>query len=395
MLPESTRIMSADDHIIEAPHLWVDRVPAKYREDCPRIVEVDGRQAWLYEGELTYIPMGSCRPLEGHSEAGYPPAPGTARFDEIRPGCYDPVERLKDMDVDGVWGQLCFPNFARFAGHRFFLDVSDPELGLACLRTYNDYLLDEWCATDPDRLFGAVILPLHDLDLAVAELERVVAKGARAIAFSENPTVLGLPSVHTEHWEPLWDVADAAGLPVCMHIGSSSRLLTTSPDAPPGVLVSLNGLNSMMACVDWMFSGILERHPHLKVILSEGGAGWIPYIVERADKAFHDRRLRRDLSIGQAGGAGALPPSQVFAEHMYVCLVDEHFALRSLGEIPVGNLLWEGDYPHGDGLWPNNRTYLEKALTDVPDGDAVKIAETNLRGLLNAGPERPLRSGQA
>src|SRR5207302_239255 len=289
MLPATTRLMSADDHMIEPPDLWVDRVPARFRDDCPRIVEVDGRQAWRWQDELTYIPMGSCRPLPGFDEAGYPPAPGTARFDEIRPGCYDPVERIKDMDIDGVWGQLCFPNFARFAGHRFYLDVADQELGLACLRTYNDYLLDEWCATAPSRLFGAVILPLHDLDAAVAELERVLAKGAKAIAFSENPTVLGLPSVHTDHWDPLWAIANAG--------------------------------------------------------------------------------------IGQPGGGGTRP-SQLFAQHVYVCLVDEHFALRVLGDIPVDNLLWEGDYPHGDGLWPHNHSYLEKALADVPEADALKIAET-------------------
>jgi predicted TIM-barrel fold metal-dependent hydrolase len=384
MLPDSTRIFSADDHLIEAPHLWVDRVPARFRDDCPRIVEVDGRQAWLYEGELTYVPMGSCRPLPGFSEAGYPPAPGTARFDEIRPGCYDPDERIKDMDIDGVWGQLCFPNYARFAGHRFYLNVRDPQLGLACLRTYNDYLLDEWCATDRDRLFGAVILPLHDIDAAVAELRRVVAKGARAVAFSENPTVLGLPSVHTEHWDPLWALANEARLPICMHIGSSSRMVTTSPDAPPPVLVALTGTNSMMACVDWLFSGILQRFPELKVVLSEGGAGWIPYILERAEKAFHDNRTATDLSIGQAGVKDSRPPHEVFATHMYACLLDERFALRNLGDVPADNLLFEGDYPHGDGLWPNNRAYLEKALADVPAHDAVKIAETNLRTLLHA-----------
>jgi len=383
VLSASTRLMSADDHMIEPRHLWVDRVPARYRDRCPRIVEVDGREAWQYEDELTYIPMGSCRPLPGFSEAGYPPAPGTARYDEIRPGCYDPVERIKDMDIDGVWGQLCFPNYARFAGHRFFLNVKDHELALACLRTYNDYLLDEWCATDPSRLYGAVILPLNDIGLAVAELERVLAKGAKAIAFSENPTVLGLPSVHTDHWDPLWSAVNEAGIPVCMHIGSSSRLVTTSADAPPTVLVSLNGLNSMMAGVDWLMSGILERFTNVKVMLSEGGAGWIPYILERADKAFGDKRLKPNETIGQTSKGGTLPPSQLFREHMYVCLVDEHFALRSLGDIPADNLLWEGDYPHGDGLWPNNHRYLEKELADVPDEDATKIAETNLRGLLH------------
>jgi predicted TIM-barrel fold metal-dependent hydrolase len=382
MLPETTRLLSADDHMIEPPHLWVDRVPHQFRDRCPRIVEVDGRQAWLYEDELTFIPMGSCRPLPGFDEAGYPPAPGTARFDEIRPGCYDPGERIKDMDIDGVWGQLCFPNYARFAGHRFFLNVKDHQLGLACLRTYNDYLLDEWCGTDPARLYGAAILPLQDIDLALVEFDRVVSKGAKAIAFSENPTVLGLPSVHTDHWDPLWSVVNEAAIPVCMHIGSSSRLVTTSEDAPPTVLVSLNGLNSMMAGVDWLMSGIFERFPQIKVILSEGGAGWIPYILERTDKAFHDKRIKPNPAIGQTAKAGNVLPSQLFRDHMYVCLVDERFALRCLDEISVDNLLFEGDYPHGDGLWPNNRRYIEKELADVPDHVAVKIAETNLAKLL-------------
>ncbi|MHB8665574.1 MAG: amidohydrolase family protein [Acidimicrobiales bacterium] len=381
MLPPGTKPMSADDHMIEPPHLWVDRVPAAYRDRCPRIVEVDGRQAWSYEDELVYIPMGSCRPLPGLSEAGSPPAPGTARFDEIRPGCYDPVERLKDMDIDGVWGQLTFPNYARFAGHRFYRNVRDLDVGLVCLRTYNDYLLDEWCATDPHRLYGAAILPLYDIDVAVAEAHRVLAKGAKAIAFSENPTVLGLPSIHTRQWDPLWAVLDEARAPVCLHIGSSSRLVTTSDDAPPTVLVTLNGVNSMLAAADWLMAGVLERFAGLRVILSEGGAGWIPYLLERADKAFRDVRLNRDTSIGQAG-KGTRPPAELFAEHVYVCLVDEHFALRSLADIPVDNLLWEGDYPHGDGRWPDNLKYLEEALADVPDADAAKIAETNLRGLL-------------
>src|SRR3990170_4129242 len=224
--------------------------------------------------------MGSCRPLDGFDEAGYPPAPGTARFDEIRPGCYDPVERLKDMDLDGVWGQLCFPNYARFAGHRFFFGVKDRELGRVCLQTYNDYLLQEWCATDTQRLYGAAVLPLDDIDAAVAEAERVVGLGAKAIAFSEKPTVLGPPSIHTGHWDPLWPVLAEAGIPVCMHIGSSSRLVSTSDDAPVTVLVALHGVNSMMTCVDWLMGGVLDRFPALNVILSEGGAGWVPSVLE-------------------------------------------------------------------------------------------------------------------
>lgn len=382
MLQPLTKILSADDHLIEPPTLWTERVPARFRDTCPHIVEIDGRQAWEYEGGITYIPMGSCRALPGFREEGYPPAPGTANFDEIRPGCYNPDERLKDMDTDGTWGQLCFPNYARFAGHRFYLNVKDSELGLACLRTYNDFLLEEWCGTDPRRLFGAAILPLYDVSLAISELERVVDKGAKAIAFSENPTVLGLPSVHTDHWDPLWSAVVETGVPVCMHIGSSSRMVTTSDDAPSTVLVALNGVNSMMAAVDWLMGGILERFEGLNVILSEGGAGWVPYMLERMDKAFLDRRTQPALDIGQTSKGGSLLPSEVFRRQMYVCLVDERFALRNLGDIPVDNLLFEGDYPHGDGLWPENQSYLEKVLAEVPDEDAHKIAHGNLAGLL-------------
>ncbi len=379
MLPETVKPMSADDHLIEPANLWVDRVPAAYRDRCPRIVEVDGREYWEYEGARTPNMMGTRRPLPGFLPSGHSSMPGrgSARYDEIRPGCYDPVARLEDMDTDGVWGQLCFPDYSRFAGHRFYLGVEDLDAGVVCIQTYNDYLLDEWCATDPERLFGAVILPLHDIDLAVAELERTIAKGARALAFSENPTVLGLPSVHTAHWDRLWSIVNEAGVPVCMHIGSSSKLVTSSDDAPVSVSLTLTGMNSMLACVDWLMSGAFERFADLSIVLSEGGAGWVPYVLERADKMFHDKRFDEMMSHKPL-------PSELFAAHVYVCLVDEYFALRSLDSLPVDNMLWESDYPHGDGLWPDNRAYLDKALADVPAGDAVKIVETNFRRLFKA-----------
>ena len=376
MLPANVKPMSADDHLIEPPDLWTNRLPAAYHDQGPHIVEVDGREYWEYEGVRTPNMMGTRRPLPGFVPTGHPdmPGKGTARYDEIRPGCYNPVARLADMDIDGVWGQLCFPDFSRFAGHRFYLGVKDLDLGLLCTQAYNDYVLDEWCATDPERLFGSVILPLFDIDLAVAELERTIAKGASAISFSENPTVLGLPSVHTDHWDPLWAVANDAGIPVCMHIGSSSKLINTSDDAPTSVSLTLTGMNSILACVDWLMSGAFERFAKLNIVLSEGGAGWVPYVTERADKMFHDKRFEEMMSHERL-------PSELFAEHVYVCLVDEYFALRSLDDMPIDNMLWEGDYPHGDGLWPDNLVYLEKAFADVPEADAQKIVESNFRRL--------------
>jgi predicted TIM-barrel fold metal-dependent hydrolase len=370
MLPESTKLISADDHVIEYPGLWLDHLPAKFRDDGPRVIKVDGLDKWRFQDELVGIESGSTRLLVGDGQEIR-----WVNFDEIRPGCYEPTARLADMDEDGVWGQLCFPNYARFAGHRF-QKAKDPELGLACIRAYNDYLLDVWCAADRERLSGMALIPIWDLETAIAELHRAVEKGARAVGFSENPTVLGLPSVHTDHWDPLWAAVSEVDVPICMHIGSSSRLVTTSDDAPGSIQVALLGMNSIMAAVDWLFCGALERFPKFRVILSEGGAGWVPYVVERCDKVFWDYR------VGRHQEPGARPPSELFAEHMYVCMVTEHFALRAIGDIPVDNLLWEGDYPHGDGLWPHNRKWLEDAMVDVDDADAVKIAETNPRRVL-------------
>ena len=366
MLPSETKLISVDDHVIEHPRVWLDRLPERFKERGPRIVEVDGgRQVWQYEDEIVPISEGVVRLLPGVDRAGLPG--GRVRYDEIRPGCYDPAARLEDMDIDGVWASLCFPNFTRFSGHRFLFG-KDRELALLCTQAYNDFIVDEWCAADPGRLIPMAILPLWDVDLAVAEMTRLAPKGVKAVAFSENPTVLGLPSVHTDHWDPLWAAVQDADLPVCMHIGSSSRLMTSSPDAPPSITVALFGANSMVAFADWIFSGIFERFPRLRAVLSEGGAGWIPYMLERCYKSW--------VIHGDSSGA-VRPPADIYRDHIYACMVTDAFAVDSLQAIGTDNLMWESDYPHQDGMFPDSRRVLEKSLAGVGEGDAVKIGHDN------------------
>lgn len=366
MLPPDTRLISVDDHVIEPAHLWLDRLPSKWHDVCPRVVELpSGGHGWRYEDELVPLSQSIVR-LSDESIRGER-SDRTVRFDEMRPGCYEPKARLDDMTLDGVWASLGFPNFTRFAGHRFLMG-QDLELGLACLRAYNDFIIDEWCAADPDRLVSLAILPLWDVDLSVAEMERMVDKGAKAVAFSENPVILGLPSVHTDHWDPLWAAVSEADVPVCMHIGSSSQLATSSAEAPLSVTLALFGVNSMVAFSDWIFSGIFERFPKMRAVLSEGGAGWIPYMVERAEKAWH--------ILGDASGA-TRPPAELYREHIFACMVTDAFAIASLEHIGVDNLMWESDYPHQDGVFPESRRTLEAVLADVADADAVKIGHDN------------------
>ncbi len=379
-LPPNVRAVSVDDHIIEPPHLWQDRVPARYRADAPHVVELDdGTQAWAYEDQVIRTVRGNAR-----TAPGFPHDPnGWARFEEMRPGCYDPKARLADMDLDGVWAQVGFPDFCRFAGHRF-LSGRNRELSILCVQAYNDFVFDEWSATDRQRLVPLAIVPFWDVPAAVREVQRVAERGARAIAFSENPTTLGLPSVYTDHWERLWGAIEETGLPVCLHIGSSSKLLKSSDDAPPPVALTFVGANSMIACADWLFSGILERHPGLRVVFSEGGAGWVPYVLERADEVFDEFP---DVV------PATRPPRELFAEHMYVCMLKDATALAALDVIPNDNLTWESDYPHESGTFPNSRALLSESMAGVAADIAVKIAAGNASRLFGLDREKVAVNG--
>lgn len=222
-------------------------------------------EVWVYEGRVhPYIGLNAVAGKKPE-EFGLEPT----RYDEMIPGCYDPKARLRDMDLDGVWGALSFPSFPGFAG-TVFLDGQDRELARLCVQAWNDFVLDEWCATAPGRLIPLVILPLWDVEACVAEIHRTAAKGAKAISFPENPAPRGLPSFHTDHWDPVFSAAEETGLPLCLHFGTSGKPPKTAEDAPFAVTIALFGCNAMFATADLLFSPVLHKHPKLKIGLSEG-----------------------------------------------------------------------------------------------------------------------------
>jgi predicted TIM-barrel fold metal-dependent hydrolase len=181
-------------------------------------------------------------------------------YDEIRPGCYDRTARLEDMDTAGIEASLCFPNmFTRFCGQRFLFS-SDKDLALLCVRAYNDFILDEWCA-GTDRLIPSGIIPLWDPVLAASEVRRCAAKGMRAMAFSEQPALLGLPSIYTDHWDPFFAACEEYGVVLMMHVGSSSNMTRTSMDAPSAVYHTLSVVNSGKAMVDWICAALPLPYP--------------------------------------------------------------------------------------------------------------------------------------
>ena len=217
-LQDYMQIISVDDHLIEHPRVFSDRLAAKYLAEGPRIVEDEkGRHIWHFEDKV--FPYIGLNAVAGKTPDQYGLEP--LRFGDMIPGCYDPAERVKDMDVDGVHAACCFPSFPGFGG-RVFLNASDKDLAFACLQAWNDFSIDEWSATAPGRYVPLALLPIWDVERCVSELKRVAAKGARVVSFPDSPVPLGLPSFHSDHWGPLWDVFEDTGVVVSLHFGSGS-----------------------------------------------------------------------------------------------------------------------------------------------------------------------------
>jgi predicted TIM-barrel fold metal-dependent hydrolase len=370
MLPDDVQVISVDDHVVEHANVWVDRLSSKYAERAPRVVEVDGREMWRYE-ERMYPTIG-LNAVAGKDPKDFGMEP--VRFDEMLPGCYDVAARLADMDLDGVHAQMCFPSFPGFAGSTF-LNATDKDLAAACVSAWNDFILDEWSAAAPGRFVPMVLVPFWDVAASVAEIQRVAAKGAKAITFTESPHGLGLPSYHSDHWDPMLAAAQDADLPLCLHFGSGG-VPTFAPDAPFAVAIALFATNAQFATVDLLLSPVFHKFPRLRVALSEGGIGWIPYVLERTDYTWERHRWYTGVNT-------QVRPSDLFADHIFGCFIEDHAGLAMRDLVGIGNIMFEGDYPHSDSNFPASREKLTGALADVPDQDARRIAEDNARRVFN------------
>lgn len=354
------RIISVDDHVVEPPDLWSSRLPARYQDRGPRIVRergnsdraagvmwtpsADGELAdvWYYDGEASPLSRLSAAVGLGDFDFGF------TTFDEIRPGCWKQKERLEDMEANHVDVSICFPNtLPRFCGQTF-MERDDKDLSLLCVQAYNDWIIDEWCAGDGHgRLIPLTLIPLWDANLAAAEVRRCAAKGSHAIAFSENPYPLGLPSIHSGEWDPLFAACEETETVVCMHIGSSSSMPQTSPDAPFIVTSTLTFQNAMGSLIDWVFSGTLARFPTLTIAYSEGQVGWMPYVFERMDKLWEQR------SDNDFGTDLPEPPTSYLKDRVYGCIFDDETGLEARNRIGMERITFEVDYPHADSTFPH------------------------------------------
>lgn len=368
MLADDLILVSVDDHLVEPPDLFDGRLPAAFADRAPHVVrQDDGTDVWVFEGQE--IPNIGLNAVAGRPPEEYGVDPTS--FDEIRPGTYDIDRRIDDMNANGVLGSMCFPSFPQFCG-QVFTKAADKALGLAVLEAYNNWHIDGWCGAHPGRFIPLCVLPFWDPELMAEEVRRVAAKGCHAVTFSENPEKLGQPSFHSTHWDPFWRACADEGTVVCLHLGSSSEVVITSLEAPITTMITLQPMGLMSAAADLLWSRVVREFP-VRIALSEGGIGWVPYLLERADYVYEHHRTWTGSDFG--GKA----PSDVFREHFITCFIDDAVGLAMRDRIGVGNICWEGDYPHSDSTWPEAPERLMKALDGVPDAEIEAITNGNAR----------------
>jgi predicted TIM-barrel fold metal-dependent hydrolase len=368
------RLVDADAHINEPPDLWTSRVPARFRERVPRIEHLDRGDAWVMEGVADPINFGL------NAAAGLPKAERRpwVRFEEIRPGGYDPKARLGEMDTDLVDACVLYPT-PRVS--HLVIAHKDPDLHLAMVRAYNDWLA-EYCGHDPGRLGGIMMVPNRGVEDAVAEVERVAATpgivGAMIGCFPHGDLALA------EEDDPVWHAVSDAGVPLHIHVG----LVDEAPRdiyAPGAVSEGaasgeMRFLQAPVRMVQFVNGRVFDRVPQLHVVLAEVDAGWVPYVKEQMDNRMLRKGLGDDLRARRL-------PSQVVEEHFSFTYITDHFAVRQRHAIGVERLMWSSDYPHSGSDWPNSVQVIHADFAGVPADERDLILAGNACRLYGFGVE--------
>jgi predicted TIM-barrel fold metal-dependent hydrolase len=369
-------VISVDDHLVEPPWVFDGRLPKHLQDRAPRIVETPtGAQQWEFDGKI--FPQLGFNALVGRADRDdftFEPA----RFDDMRRGCFDIHARVRDMDINGIWASVCFPSqITGFCG-RIYSACSDPELGLATARAFNDWIAEEWHGTYPERIVPMGITFLADPQAGAEEIRRNAARGFTAVSLPEQPQAAGMPSIHSGWWDPILAACEETDTVVCLHIGSSGQLLPRDPEGPSGIGATLFQVQSYASCVEWIWSGIPVRFPQIKIAMSEGGIGWVPMLMDRLEfmmsQSGHGRNDWKGMNTD-------LSPVEVLQRNFWFCTIDDPSTLPMRHRIGVDNIMLEVDYPHADSTWPDSQHYFTERLATIPTDEARKIAYQNAADL--------------
>jgi predicted TIM-barrel fold metal-dependent hydrolase len=347
------RLYSCDDHLDLwnlPPDLWEERLPARMRARGPRVADQSGGGWWTCDGAV----IGPFRLATGYS------AISRAGIDDDGSRASDPTLRLQDMDRDGVYASVIYgPNL-------FGLPIADAELKAVVLAGYNDWAL-EFNRHAPERLCVLPVLPTHAPAAAVVELERVARLGHRGAIISPYEF-----RCTDREWDCLWSAAEATGLPVSFHIGQGTSQVRVAPGSWELAAFAAVGpmqLDEPLAMM--IYSGVLDRHPAVRLVLAESGIGWLPYFVRRMDQT-----ADKHVSKAQDYRLQA-KPSEIFRRQVYATFEEEPLGPSLLPLLGPNNFMWASDYPHPDSTFPHSRAAIAEAFAGLDAGFVEQVTSTN------------------
>ncbi len=375
-------IISVDDHLVEPPDMFAGRLPGRLQELAPKVVEtVEGHEVWEFDGRI-FLQVG-LNAVVGRPREDWKVEP--TRFAEMRRGCYDIHARVTDMDINGVWASVNFPSqITGFCGS-VFSRCSDPELGLAVTRAWNDWFHDEWYSPYPERIVPMGITFLADAERGAEEIRRNAARGFTAVTLPEQPHRIGMESIFSGWWDPIIDACVETGTVVCLHVGSTgvADMPKDSPMVPLGA--TLFGQLSLGACSEWLWSGYPARHADLKIAMSEGGIGWVAMLHDRLENIIERSGYGQYFE-------GDLRPVEVLRRNFWFCTIDDPSTIVTRHTIGLDRIMFETDSPHGDGTWPDSQAVFDRFYGDLPADEIAKITHENAAALFRhplPPPESP------
>jgi predicted TIM-barrel fold metal-dependent hydrolase len=378
------RLVDVDTHLTERHDLWTSRAPATLRDKVPQIKQVNGVRGWFINGDI---------------HMGNPSAYSMVRLDrstalgmsfwdmevkDVHPACYDAKARVALMDEMGIWAQIVYPNVMGFGGQKANATIPDP-IRRAAIEIYNDAMA-ELQRESGERLFPMALLPWWDIKASVTEARRCRSMGLRGVNTNAEPHLVGLPELSDKHWDPLWEAVAGMGMPVNFHIGASDdsgafHNTTGWPGQNVDKKLSLSGtmhcFNNGRILANIFYSGMLDRHPNLKLVSVESGIGWVPFLLEMLDYQVGQGRSEYYTDM-------KLLPSEYFRRQVYACFWFERrnspYMIQAVG---VDNVMMETDFPHPTSLFPSPREYIAKSLGSMKRDDIEKVVGGNAARVYN------------
>lgn len=364
----SDRIVSADSHVNPPKDLWVRDCPAQFAGRAPRVESTDMGDFWIVDSQISGA-------IGLDSSAGRKPEeykPHGLTYKDMRPGAYDPGERLKDMDLDGVDAEVLY------FGGPVTQYAADPALRTYVVQRYNDWMV-ELSQAAPARLVGLAHVPLVDVDEGCAELARIARLGLKGFHCDPFPDERGGKPLWDPAYEKFWSLVEETGLPLSFHIVGprNANVAATFMNPTPGVKETFIAIAPISICEvvsTLTFTGILERHPKLRYVLVECGIGWIPYFLERMDQTFNKHRFWTKSVITEK-------PSFYWYRQGHATFIQDLAGVAERHRAGLHNIMWSTDYPHSDSTWPKSREALAEHFKDVPADERQLIAGGNCAAL--------------